>query len=449
MSQNSNDQLSVEVGRVLRRSDVSWNVVPPYELFSRELVIDHMRQIYTAVSEVTDDTSYQGADQALEQTNAFVNNAFDVYEGIVDSPQYDWVFAVPARTSKYQGNEYASEITPFLPMVDPRFGVDSDIRRRAVIGLAPSVIETYRGNGFAQQGAIVYTPLYADMQRDYNDKQRSMAVIDGSINSTARLIHQRLGARVMGLGAHLPALTQYGKKITEQGLETTTGHGGTVHLIAETVHAIKTNDQVIGVLGAIGRIGSSTVELLFHEYDDDLNLYDTSESFEKIVIRNNWQDRSLIRSSELDVLRNSDIIVSAITTAIKLDELDPLCQLDLSGKIIIDDSQPGAFTRSEVEERGGRLVWVVGQDISDKKALHREFGYNFGVTAGLYGDGAVWGCEAEAAAILITDSLEFAVKTHVTPEIAVAIGGLCTSIGISVAQPFQSFGQAVDLSYQS
>lgn len=120
-------------------------------------------------------------------------------------------------------------------------------------------------------------------------------------------------------------------------------------------------------------------------------------------------------------------------------------RVNLEGKVIIDDSQPGSFDREQVEARGGSLVWVVGQDTSKSQALHRKGGYNFGETAGLYGKGAVWGCEAEAASIYLEDRQELAVRSHVTPEMAIAIGGLCRSIGVGVASPLQSFGSPVKL----
>ncbi|MDT5409691.1 MAG: hypothetical protein QOG14_1911 [Mycobacterium sp.] len=63
-------------------------------------------------------------------------------------------------------------------------------------------------------------------------------------------------------------------------------------------------------------------------------------------------------STAIDVLRESNIVVATVTRPIDLDAIDPHGDLDLRGKAIIDDSEPKAFRRAQVEARGGFLLNV-------------------------------------------------------------------------------------------
>ena len=152
-------------------------------------------------------------------------------------------------------------------------------------------------------------------------------------------------------------------------------------------------------------------------------------------------------NDDIGLIRASDIIVTAVTDTIDLDAREQLTgiPIDLSGKIIIDDSQPGCFSRDQVEARGGTLVWVVGEDTTEQNAFKRMNGYNYGDTGGLFGERAVWGCEAEVGSIAMNGSFEFAVTSQVTPEIARKVGKVCFDSGIRVANPLQSFSQPVDI----
>ena len=81
------------------------------------------------------------------------------------------------------------------------------------------------------------------------------------INEAAGVALNILGSKVMGLGAVMPGMTSYGRKIHQEGLVTTTGHGGTVHLVAETVRNVSERLQStprVGILG-LGSIGYSSL----------------------------------------------------------------------------------------------------------------------------------------------------------------------------------------------
>ena len=432
------EDLIAQVSPSLGLHDAWQQKLPPGE-YSQKVTEDRVRDIHYELGVAQRGAQNLLADQALEETMVFLDRNFGAYEGKIKLPERDWAFFAPTRP----GDE--EETTQFLPMLSSDFGVSQEARQHVVASLAPGVIEEYQGIDGGVQGAIVHVPI------NWNERGRG-AVED--INAAAMFARRKLGVRAIGLGAILPLFSRLGSTVNVEGLTTTTGHGGTVHFVAETVGAViddksERNEAVksIGVIGAAGSIGGSSVELILQKFDGHMiNVYDKHKPSELagMVDRDSWRGRTRQLVDGLDVLRLSDIIVAAVTDTIDLDIVDPELSLDLSGKVIIDDSQPGYFNREQVEARGGKLIWVVGQDKSEMKPLLRENGFHFGNTSGLVNPNDVFGCEAEVYALIQAGRLDLAVRQLVTPEIALSVGALIKSSGIEVA-PFQSYSKVVDL----
>ena len=445
---NSTSRTSEEMSSLLLKND--WTTPGLKEPLSRDTMLRGLDTISSANAKALGALS-DDFEVAYASTEQFVNNAFDVFEKKSETEQFDWAFAVPARGEQTQGEEYASEVTFFLPLLDPKFGVNAMIRQRMVSNLAPTVIEMYKGNEAGIRGALLWTPPYFDPNKRNIDNVNAARY---RVNEAAGFAYNTLGTKVIGLGAILPGITNLGRKITQEGLITTTGHGGTVHLVAETVREVSEQLQKtprVGVLG-LGAIGYSSLQVLRESTDESkahsFVVYDKDDSrIHKAMQSNERNIPTSPANDAIDLLSKSDIIVTAITDTINLDTEEQLNgkPIDLRGKVIIDDSQPGCFNREQVEARGGHLVWVVGEDTTEQHAFKRINGYRYGEAGGLYGDRAVWGCEAEAGSIAMSGEYEYAVKSSVTPEIARKVGKICFDAGIRVANPLQSFGQAVDI----
>lgn len=456
------------VDRYLESKGGVWTAMPPrYDKFCREQILRNLDDIADAVASETHAVPDE-LKQAYQASQEFINASFDFFEGLRDVGRpIARAFCVPMRSSR-NDNANASESTPFYPLLDPnRFGVTSDKRMRGLYGLPPTVLDTYtRSDWDNETGALVLVPMYNDMLSDIwpdrsNPAQASrMAAVAGNVlRETVQFAHHRLGAKVLGLGAILPhpTITNFGQNLHAidgtHDLVTTTGHGGTVYMIVKTIRKILAETSVrsygrIGLIGGAGSIGWSTTVATLEMIDDH-----TVHTYDKraLELRHHasLSDRIRVRESVAEVLRATSIIVAAVTGHIDLDD-DQFADVDLDGKVIVDDSQPGCFEREQVEARGGKLVWVVGEDASDSRFITRDglhtngVPYNYGEAAGLFGHASEFACGQEAAVIAKYCAYEHAISGPVTPEDTRNIGRLFEEAGVRPA-PFQSYGASVEL----
>jgi hypothetical protein len=380
--------------------------------------------------------------------------AFDLYEGR-STPEFEgsFCFAVPTRIARGTA-QYSDEIIEHFPLLRH---VGPATRQRVMAGICPCVIELYRPDGSGRRGAMVLAPLFKDMNEDLVDPVRVLEVGFDVIASTARFVRDRLGATVMGLGATLPLLTHLaakylGKGLSVPGLTVTTGHGGTVWLLNETIKVARRDlpvagDDNIGIIGT-GGIGRSTADyVLSDEPGAGVVVYDRDpvklrRAADHLAARHG-RSRVAAARSVYDILRRRGIIVSAVTSPISLTEPE-YAALDLHGTLVLDDSQPHAVSREAVEQRGGHVAWVIGEDRSECGALTFEGGFDY-CGWGPIRSREIWGCEAEAGSIYLQDAPDAAVTKAVTPESARRIGDLCASSSIGAA-PLQSFGRYIGAS---
>jgi hypothetical protein len=430
------------VARLLPQNEEAWWVPTKNDTLDRSVILGRLATIYQANRAVDGAATAQ---DDYEQSVAFVHGAFDEFEAEGASKMnYDWAFLAPAR------GDDASEVTDFLPLFDEKYGVTPQQMLRTVAHLAPVQIESYRGTENSN-GMTVFVPAYFDTSASM--KQTVTEIFPAAqrrVDEAARLVRQRYRVGLAGLGAVLPAVTKFGRTIEEPGLITTTGHGGTVHLLTETLqNVLERYDTAprVGILG-LGSIGSTTLDTLYSSpIDADIRqygLYDLRRHTVDGYVNND--KKFTAHSSGWELLDESDVIIAAVTDVYDLDALEASkgWKLDLTGKVIIDDSQPGCFNREQVEARGGKLVWVVGQDKSPSQFLHRNGGYRYGLSTGLDGDGAVWGCEAEVGVLATLKRPDLALDQYVTPEAARKIGEHCLVAGVGIASPLQSFGRPVE-----
>lgn len=401
----------------------------------------------------------------LRATTLFVQSTIGMYnstpeDGSIHSDaDGSFAFVVPARMSRHN-TEYGQEVETVIPAF--RY-VPREQRAALMIGLPPFIIDRYNRTEDGKRGYLVLAPVFPDMieaEPEPGDESLSVGDLLGAsrelVNRAVDFAYGRLGAEVVGLGATLPKYTKYGQYITNPNVVTTTGHGGTIQLILETIRRANAESRVdnglarkIGVLG-LGAIGLSIAEIMRDEYPDaDITVYDVRQKLTAEVAERIGAHAA---GNEREVIERSGIVVSALPDIrLSLEQLG-LTPDDLAGKLLVDDSQPAAFDLNEVKEFGATLAWVVGQDGDD--ILRSD--YTYGDT--LAGRKDLFGCEAEAAALArfngelkargYDDETRLrwmryvAIRQAVTPQIVRTIGYFFKEYGITAA-PLQAFGQYV------
>ena len=444
--------------------------VPDYATFDRNISIQKLDDVYQAVSGATD-ASQSEIDEAYHRSIAFAEGTFNNFESndsMVLGREIDRAFVVPLRVDR-DSDQFESDSRPFYPLLDSRFGVSPSVRFEAIRGVPPAVIDTAtKSKNSGETGALVFAPLFREMVDDLRPEpgniSQEVALFRAAANiitATAIFTHHKIGAKVVGLGATIPKMTNFGLALKEipgmESLVTTTGHGGTIYMVAETAKKVfeetsTVDDGKLGIIGGAGSIGwSTTVTAMDMFKDRTIHSYDHRPTvLLERVAGHSESDRIVLEDNFKDVIRNSNVIISAVTVPIDLDVEDPEKILDLQGKVIIDDSQPGCFDSGQIEARGGKLIWVVGEDDSRNSFATRDglftngVPYNYGDKAGLYGEKSDFGCGLEAAVIAKYSAYEDAIRGEVTPDNVKIIGKHFKNAGIRVA-PFQAASQPVNI----
>lgn len=151
------------VTNCLKATGGSWTAVPPdYANFSRAEVLKKLEQVRDAVLAETNAPRAE-VEAAHDRSQYFVESSFDFYERKKDlGRRIERAFVVPVRSTRLdhdhgtEGSGYASESTPFCPLLDPaRFGVSSEIRMRTIYGLPPpSSIRIYEVRMTTRRGRL-------------------------------------------------------------------------------------------------------------------------------------------------------------------------------------------------------------------------------------------------------------------------------------------------------
>lgn len=379
-----------------------------------------------------------------------------MYEGRKD-PEYagSHVFIIPTSVSSWhEDGEYNSEIDACYPIA--RY-VDSKTLVDSIIGVPPLIIESYPVDEEGRQGHVLFAPVMPDVFADLG-YEAGMQMSEKIVLDTARFARERIGAKVAGLGALLPLAVDLGHRCDIDGLVVTTGHGGTVDLVARTVQRVVEAkgmpNNAIGIVGARGSIGRASLAALLDAYpradfvvadpklNDGMNNV-SADAAMRYLSSFGTADRGRIKvvPGVTDVFDTAKVNVSAITGSI---DVGNDVHADMDGVVIVDDSQPGAFARAAVEARGGRVVWVVGQDQSPNGSLTRTGAFRYG-DRGLNRQQDLFGCEAEAYAVYRSGDLTNGVRGRVTPAMQRNISRLFNAYDIGVSDVFQSDGKPVVL----
>lgn len=436
--------------------DLDWKQDAGYSRDLAHNMLDEHNEVASALTDVDR--------EERARRLAFGHKTVDRWFNEFADPTYEAKrsFVVGRRESEFDDYGHPSESDDFFPSLANENGGTPLVRSR-FLSYMPSAVLAQSG----QEGLVVLTQLSPDMEIY---AKHDPAVIGMGLRAIhmASEFNYRQGVQILGLAGKIAGQSGFGEYFRTtpgvEGMHTTTGHGGTVYLINETVRdAIEREDlgpqRAIGVLGAGGSIGwSTTASLLGKEYAPEKILaFDTRpDKLHKHLEEKNGAYKSRVEEAAdiLEMFTRADvtIVISAVTTFVDLDELEKkngISKLDLSGKIFIDDSQPPCFSQEQIESRGGTLLWVVGEDQSEDQFATRTGGHltyggrpfafgGEGIGLAQYSD--VFGCEAELAALSLTGKFGSALRGPVTPEQVEDISAIVHQARIHASAP-QAYGK--------
>ncbi|MDO8335688.1 MAG: hypothetical protein Q7T74_02800 [Candidatus Saccharibacteria bacterium] len=410
------------------------------QMFRLQSIRDSLARQYTGDPEF---------EAAYEQTQLETERYFAEYSGekSISTPG-SFAFIVPTRIERMApglDDEYASEADSLFPLL--RY-TDISTKQVFMAGMCPFIIDRYHTGDDGRAGAIVFAPVLADMKKDIPNLVELAETITRIMNDTTDFAKHRLGVDLVAFAAMLPKLTNYGKSIMTPELVTTTGHGATVALVAEALQQARerqlTRDGTLDRIGIVGTgaIGAATAAVLLEtKLTNDIVMTDrSSERGNEVISRltKQYPNANLAFSNKnTDAINDRSATVAAV--AARFDLTDPSwLGADLDGAWIVDDSQPGAFSLQQVEERGGHVVWPIGLDETKNgigTLLNFEYGEKDELKTGPASKNELFGCEAEATVIHASGRRELSINDEVTPEQVLAISAVMKEVGVGIAEP--------------
>ncbi len=397
----------------------------------------------------------------VEDTRAFIDEMFGVYTGKNEpyrrSEKAAFVAATRLQRNPPGGHtvwDYRAETLGPLPIL--RY-LDEQSAQTMLVGMAPFVLDYYGGIDRKDGNVMIFSPLFLDLPEDTGDM---FPVIGTNIaKDTSYFARDRMGVYLGGLAAGLPRVTGWGELYRIPGFRTTTGHGGTAHLMIETGHSAIEKGLVdpklvdtLGVVG-VGGMGQVTAELILKKYSDarvainDFRPPRMREIADRL--RETYGSNRVVElSTPADVLAVSGVTYSAVTRAINLDQthLGPESLLD---HVIVDDSEPKAVSVEQVEARGGYHLGVIGTDNSpDGFATSTRWFYGGDGKNGSNGPMLphhVYGCTAEVVSVEKLGTPDDDIIAEATVQDAVRMGELLEQAGITVG-PLQTMRQGIGAS---
>lgn len=371
----------------------------------------------------------------LDLARMTVHRIFDQWDRPSDIPPADFTFCAPGRLTR-SDSRYSGEIYELFPALS----FDRRVAQRFLAGIPPFIIDRYGPGG---SGVTLWTPVQTDMMFDLPSDE-AVRVFLSNLHKTLEF-GQSFGVKLAGLAATLPSLTRFGQLLQVEGVRTTTGHSGTIGLIADLIDQLEAEGQVtknrrpLGILGcgAIGVAAAMTLGTVYPGWPIALADNRTKKTDEALGMLTG-KGLDAISMAVPEMLQRCDVIVAAVTTPV---DLDGLGVADMAGASVIDDSQPGCFDPAQLSRRGGKLYWPFARDDSPEGFATR--GGVDGRAPFLYGAGSIgmptpahlFGCEAEVAVLSHTGNQQLALDRPVRPEDVVTARRLFTEVNVRSGSP--------------
>jgi predicted amino acid dehydrogenase len=244
--------------------------------------------------------------------------------------------------------------------------------------------------------------------------------------------------RVVGLGALLPSLTDYGRSLIEHanGIGITTGHSFTAYAIAEHVRAIESllgAPQSVAIVGAAGSTGRACIHVLLADpVHRSLTFVDLPNRLRGLAEIIPGSRSKIAVTSDLSAICRSSVVVCVTNSSkaiLRPECLAPNC-------IIIDDAQPENISFAMAQQR---------PDVIVIKCLARVPGLKCPFDFGLFSHMPT-NAEQEIVFTCLAETVTLAASGHCghftigspTPAQITGIAEMASRVGVTIA-PFHSF----------
>lgn len=289
-------------------------------------------------------------------------------------------------------------------------------------------------NGEPIRGWILTIPLTAKLMMA--DRPKAVRFIRRAI----KLAYCR-GVNIVGLGALNASIVYRGKDIENlldrldmgltSGVAFTAFNMTDISLYLIDKFKLNIEDEIFGIVGAAGAIGSATIKFLVTKRIRHFILIDLDRKHSKITelvkeFKKIFPDIFFKVTSDLSELKNCRFVITATNTPEALVKNEHLN----SGTIIIDDAQPSDIDREVILGRTDVLV-IEGGVIEVR-------GINPNVNLGLKHKTDVFSCLAEVMVLAAHDRIRERNTDYVNSEQIQKIGAQGEVLGFGRAE-FQNF----------
>jgi len=249
---------------------------------------------------------------------------------------------------------------------------------------------------------------------------------------------QKLGAKIMGLGAYTSVVGDAGLSIAERlDLPVTTGDSYT---IAIAVEAVRKAAEVMGiplagataaVVGATGAIGSVCAQMLADDVAELILVGKRADTLEEVREKCEGHQAVIRAGTDMSLIYEADLVLtvtSAINTVIEPEHLKP-------GAVVCDVARPRDVSKIVAERRDDVLVIEGGMvEVPGPVDFHFDFGFP---------PHKAFACMAETMALALEGRYEsYSLGKELTVEQARKIGAICARHGFKLSG-FRSFEHAV------
>lgn len=249
---------------------------------------------------------------------------------------------------------------------------------------------------------------------------------------------ERLGARLLGLGAYTSVVGDAGLTIAQRlDIPVTNGDAYTVYMAIEAVRAaaarmdIALADASAAVVGATGVIGSVCAEILAHDVPDLTLVGRRAEALDAVRDRCAGHRAMVTTSTDISAIYDADLILtvtSATHAVIEPQHLRP-------GAVVCDVARPRDVSHRVAKVRDDVLV-IEGGMVEVPGPV--DFGFNFG-----FPPGKSYACMAETMALALDGRYaDYSVGKHIDRQQVDEIGAIATKHGFRLSG-FRSFERAV------